>query len=330
MDERGEALNDALGNLQPFADDAEDVLAILDRQEAATQGLVRDTGAVFEALTEREGQLRELVVNSNRVFETTASRDEALADTFTAFPTFLRETRETVRRTTEFARDTNPLVTQLRPAARELSPTLIDLSRLAPGPPRLLPRPGPADQGLSQGPAGARVGARRDQAAARADRSVPGAGEPDPRLPRPLPAGDRLLLRPRRRGDAGHRPPGRPDAGRCTTCAPPTRSTSRTSPPIRRALPTNRSNPYVEPGGYSQLPQGLPVFGEYLCNTEGPLPTLGAGVVDPLLSLLNEFVFDVVNAGGVDAALPRAGPAGAPGGAGWQVSAAAAESLRLP
>ena len=93
VDERGEALNDALGNLEPFADDAEDVLAILDRQEAATRGLVRDTGAVFEALTEREGQLRELVVNSNRVFETTAARDEALADTFTAFPTFLRETR---------------------------------------------------------------------------------------------------------------------------------------------------------------------------------------------------------------------------------------------
>ena len=128
----GRALNDALGSLTPFARDVDAVLAILNRQERATQGLVRDTGEVFGALTERQGQLRRLIENSNRVFETTAARDRELADTFVAFPTFLRETRATSRRLTEFALNTDPLIDQLRPAARELSPTLIELSALAP------------------------------------------------------------------------------------------------------------------------------------------------------------------------------------------------------
>ena len=129
---RGEDINDALGNLAPFAEDTSDILEILDRHERATQQLVRDTGVVFSALTERQGQLQQLIVNSNRLFETTAARDEELAETFRIFPTFLDESRVTTDRLTQFANDTNPLVTQLRPAARELSPTLISLAGLAP------------------------------------------------------------------------------------------------------------------------------------------------------------------------------------------------------
>ena len=41
-----------------------------------------------------------------------------------------------------------------------------------------------------------------------------------------------------------------------------------------RRISSNRSNPYVEPGGYSRLP--LKVFGEYLC-TNNPVPTLQPG-----------------------------------------------------
>ena len=63
-------------------------------------GLVRDTGEVFAALTERKGQLRELIRNSNRTWEAIASRDAQLADTFRVFPTFLRESRATTERVT--------------------------------------------------------------------------------------------------------------------------------------------------------------------------------------------------------------------------------------
>jgi len=132
IDGYGRDVNDALGNLAPFAEDAATLVDILNRQEGAVSRLVSNSGVVFGALTERQGQLRSLIRNSNRVFATTAARDRELQETFVALPTFADESRLTVRRLAEFSRDTNPLVTQLRPAARELSPTLIDLSALAP------------------------------------------------------------------------------------------------------------------------------------------------------------------------------------------------------
>jgi phospholipid/cholesterol/gamma-HCH transport system substrate-binding protein len=128
----GRDLNDALGNLGPFAEDASVAVDILNRQEGALRRLIANTGVVFGALTERGDQLRGLIENSDRVFATTAERDQELKDAFVALPTFSRESRLTLDRLDEFARDTNPLVSQLRPAARELSPTLQDLSALAP------------------------------------------------------------------------------------------------------------------------------------------------------------------------------------------------------
>jgi phospholipid/cholesterol/gamma-HCH transport system substrate-binding protein len=128
----GRDLNDALGNLGPFAEDASEAVDILNRQEGAVRRLISNTGVVFEALTERGDQLRGLIENSNRVFTTTAARDRELQEAFVALPTFERESTKTLNRLNEFAKDTDPLVTQLRPAARELSPTLTDLSALSP------------------------------------------------------------------------------------------------------------------------------------------------------------------------------------------------------
>ena len=91
----GEAINDALGNLTPFAENTDDVLEVLRVQSGATRRLVRNTGEVFEALSERRGQLRGLIRNSNRVWQVTARRDAQLADTFRVLPTFLREGRTT-------------------------------------------------------------------------------------------------------------------------------------------------------------------------------------------------------------------------------------------
>src|SRR6185312_9290002 len=65
---RGQDLNDALGNLQGFAQDGADVLGVLDQQSADLHNFVKNTGVVFHALTERDGQLRSLVTNSNDVF----------------------------------------------------------------------------------------------------------------------------------------------------------------------------------------------------------------------------------------------------------------------
>src|SRR5215212_682636 len=83
----GRDINDALGNLAPFADDTARLVDILNRQEGAVRRLVANAGVVFEALSSRDGQLRSLIENSNRVFATTAARDRELKATFVALPT---------------------------------------------------------------------------------------------------------------------------------------------------------------------------------------------------------------------------------------------------
>jgi virulence factor Mce-like protein len=129
---RGKDLNDALGNLAPFAVDTTTLLKILNAQDTDVRNVVSGTGDVFDALTARDDQLAQLMTNSNRVFETTAQRDEDLKALFRVLPTFETESEKTVKRLTAFAKNTNPLVDQLHPVARELSPTLQELQGLAP------------------------------------------------------------------------------------------------------------------------------------------------------------------------------------------------------
>jgi virulence factor Mce-like protein len=129
---RGQDLNDAFGTLAPFAEDTDQLLVLLDEQQPAVQQLVHNTGVVFNALSQRTGQLTGLIKNSNTVFGTIASRNQQLEDTFRAFPTFERESSLTLLRLNKFAHDTNPVITQLRPVAQQFSPTLQALGRLAP------------------------------------------------------------------------------------------------------------------------------------------------------------------------------------------------------
>ena len=51
---RAEPLNDALGQLTPFAEETDDVLEVLRVQSDSTKRFIRDTGVVFDALTERQ------------------------------------------------------------------------------------------------------------------------------------------------------------------------------------------------------------------------------------------------------------------------------------
>ena len=125
-------LNAALGNLGPFAEDGSVLLRTLDEQGVAVNRLVKNTGVAFGAINQRQGALRELIVNGNNTFEATASRDRALAETIRVFPTFLDESKATLARLEGFARETHPLVNQLKPAAEDLGPAVRDLADLSP------------------------------------------------------------------------------------------------------------------------------------------------------------------------------------------------------
>ena len=129
---RGEDLSNAINRLPQFTESGADLLEVLDEQQDAVQGVVRDTGTVYAALTQDEAQLAALVRNSHKLFSETASQRENLAEAFHIFPTFLEESRLTLARLETFSRDTRPLVRDLRPVARELRPTVAAARDLAP------------------------------------------------------------------------------------------------------------------------------------------------------------------------------------------------------
>ena len=129
---RGEDFNDAIGNLPRFVASGDDVLTVLDAQEPSLRRLVRNSGRALNAVNERRGQLRELIVNANDFFGALASRNESLAEAVFIFPTFLDESKATLRRLKTFSANTRPLVRDLEPVARDLQPTLRDVGILAP------------------------------------------------------------------------------------------------------------------------------------------------------------------------------------------------------
>ena len=266
----GRDVNDALGNLGPFADDASELVDILNRQEPAVRRLISDTGVVFEALTERDGQLRELIENSNTVFQTTAQRDRELQETFIALPTFERESRQTIDRLTQFARDTDPLVTQLRPAARELSPTLTDLSALAPDLKAFFRDLGPLINASRTGfPAAEQV----------LEDLRPLLGQVDPALRQLNPVLDYLGLYKRELAAFFANTTAATQATTVSSKGPIhyLRTTNPLNPenlavyPTR--LPTNRPNPYTLPGHFDKLRDGLPSYETRHCDN-GPIPSI--------------------------------------------------------
>jgi phospholipid/cholesterol/gamma-HCH transport system substrate-binding protein len=279
LDQQGRAvgkharsINDSLALLTPFAEETGDVLEVLNSQSADTRRLVRDTGEVFAALTDRQDQLRELIVQSNRFWRVTAQRDAELADTFRVLPTFLRESRVTTQRVTRFAQDTDPLIDQLRPAARELSPTLVDLAALAPDLRGFFRDLDPLVRVSRRGlPATERV----------LDNTRPLLRRLDPFLDQLTPIVDYLGLY--RREIAGFFA----NDSAVTQAVGPGQSVSAqlhylrtqnpTNPENMAGYPgrisTNRSNPYIAPGGYEKLrTEGhLEVFSSHLC-TSRPVP----------------------------------------------------------
>jgi phospholipid/cholesterol/gamma-HCH transport system substrate-binding protein len=322
IDGHGRDLNDALGNLAPFAEDASTAVDILNRQEGAVKRLISNTGVVFGALTERDGQLRGLIENSNRVFATTAQRDEELKQTFTILPTFSRESRTTLDRLDKFAADTNPLITQLRPAARELSPTLKDLSALSPDLRALfrdLDRL--IDASKTGFPAAQRI----------LHDLRPLLAQTDPALRQVIPMLEYIGLY------KGELNTFFANISATTQALDPgsrlhyLRTTNPVNPENFAAYPrrlgSNRTNPYQLPGGYGKLATGLDSYETRHCGravptisstpaaapTPEPLPPLPVptvvpvpapvpnplsaltGDVDKLIQQVNQFAFPVVN-----------------------------------
>ncbi|HEV3129745.1 MAG TPA: MlaD family protein [Solirubrobacteraceae bacterium] len=289
---RGRDISDTLGTLAPFAQDANTLAMLLNAQQPEVRRVVRNTGAVFAALSERDAQLRSVITNTNTVFQTTAQRNRELAQTFVALPTFEHESTLTVNRLARFATTTNPLITQLRPAARQLSPTLISLSKLAPNLRGLFRDLGPLITASKAGlPALERF----------TDELHPLLAELTPLLHQVNPIVSFLGLYRRELTSffanvvAATEATDLPAGSR--TPVHYLRTTNPLNPENLAAYPrrigSNRPNPYGMPGIFDALPTGMPQYETRQCANG--VPTLASGLTnlipDQLRKQIQQFAF---------------------------------------
>jgi phospholipid/cholesterol/gamma-HCH transport system substrate-binding protein len=282
---RGEDLNEALAELYPFATNVDSVLAVLNRDSAATSTLLNDGGQVFSAIAHSPTALQQLIVNANGAFSAAAAQSAALAQTIRAFPPFLLATKTTVDRVARFAQTTKPLVDELRPAAVQLSPTLRELAVLAPQLRSLMVNIGPLTAASKAGiPAFEQF----------LNDSVPLLTRAKPYLGGVVPVLD--YINTYRREIAGFFANGTASSEATLPAASGHGLLHyvRVSNPVNpetltdysHRLSSNRGNPYLVPSGYDQLLGGLPVFGGYLC-TSNPAPAIGPTIPASLAAVLS-------------------------------------------
>jgi phospholipid/cholesterol/gamma-HCH transport system substrate-binding protein len=285
---RGEDLNAALYQLYPFAVNVDSVLAVLRRDSAATSALLHNGGRVFSALSASPSQLQGFIKNSNALFAATARQNTALAAAVRAFPAFTVAVQSTVNKTAQFADNAQPLIDELRPAARQLSPALQQLVFLAPELRDLMVNIGPLTQASKTGvPAFEKF----------LDQTVPLLTRLKPYLGGVVPVLD--YINSYRREIAGFfansaaatqatLPNGRGIAQHYARVSNPVNPEVLST--FQHRLESNRANPYMAPGGYSQLRDGLSVFGSYLCTTN-PQPSIGPTIPAELQSLLQSVYY---------------------------------------
>lgn len=276
LDGRGEDLNAALGNLDPTTESFRRLVEILDRRDGELRGLVRDTGVTLRAIGRRQTDVRQLIGAGDSVLSATAARDSELTATVRELPALLRELRLTLADADATAIEAAPVLRQLRPVAPLVRPALVEGQRLIPQVVPVASRLGPVIDAAKTGlpPTTRLLDAAR------------------PLLNVLYPAGRELVpivdaLRAYRNEAVG---------ALAKTAAATFGRYGGGQGYVRvlflllnesiigyeQALPTNRANPYIKPGGIAKLSSGgLDAFG---CdNVDNPLliPVIGPGGAPP-------------------------------------------------
>jgi phospholipid/cholesterol/gamma-HCH transport system substrate-binding protein len=127
----GQDFSDALGSLPAFAQNSTDLLRILNSQQRATQQVIKNTGVVFDALTQRDGQLSDWIANSNHLLATTAKRDDEIRALFRAFPSFIDNSSSALRALSAYSVNSEPLMKDLQPVGTQLSRLLVNAKGLS-------------------------------------------------------------------------------------------------------------------------------------------------------------------------------------------------------
>ena len=148
---RGEQINADFAGLQPFVEHANQLVGILASQEGAVSALVKNTGVVFDALTERDNQFRGLIVNGEQTFHAAAAESAAFAEAFEVLPAFERNSQVTFKEFDKFSTIANPFLDEFRPTQRQLTALVQATKPFAPAYDGFLTALGPLTKAAERG-----------------------------------------------------------------------------------------------------------------------------------------------------------------------------------
>jgi phospholipid/cholesterol/gamma-HCH transport system substrate-binding protein len=148
---RGEQINSDFAELQPFVEQTNKLLTILASQEGAVRAVVRNTGVVFDALTERDDQFRGLIDNGERTFHALAQSSQQFAEASRGLPAFEHHSVVALRELDSLADAAGPLLEQSQAWERELAPLLRHVKAFTPDFNSLLTNLGPLTSASKKG-----------------------------------------------------------------------------------------------------------------------------------------------------------------------------------
>ena len=123
----GPQTNKGYQYLNPFLSTSRRLFAELTFDQRAFENLLVDTDQLSGALAERAPDISALVGNLNQMMGAIGSQKEALAESVSKLPNFLRSANTTFANLRAALDDVDPLVEASKPAARELQPFMAQL-----------------------------------------------------------------------------------------------------------------------------------------------------------------------------------------------------------
>jgi phospholipid/cholesterol/gamma-HCH transport system substrate-binding protein len=147
----GEQINSGFAELEPFVEHANQLVSLLASQEGAVQATVHSTGVVFDALSERDHELRELAVNGDRASQALAQSSQQFAEAFRELPAVERNSIATLREFDSLAAAGVPLLDQSFAWERQLTPLLQAAAAVTPDLNSALTDLGPLTSASKQG-----------------------------------------------------------------------------------------------------------------------------------------------------------------------------------
>jgi virulence factor Mce-like protein len=282
---RGGDINAALGEADPALTRLTNVVALLDAQAPAVRTLVSDGGAVLRAVGARRADLHRLISSGDAVFATTARRDRALEATVRALPPFLSGLRAFLHSARTTALDAAPALHALRPVAPLIRPALSETAALSPKLTALFTELDPVLDGAHRGLPPASDLLRRVRSLVD---TIPATGR------QLVPVAD-LLAAYRKEvvnllasvGAASQASAAEPDGSRLHYLRVVPTIFSEGLLGLDHRLPSNRHNPYFEPGGLAGIgktgPAGLHALSCANLQNQQTLPVIGLSGTLPCL-----------------------------------------------